>query len=201
VSMWRGWSRTLTFPIAVSWRSTSLARSVLVLGHTTAFVVRNFKHKRIDEWWQRLRGQEGTRVIDRTGAALKMLRLIKSGTDVGVLFDQNVTRKNALFIDHFGRPAATTKSVAYTAVTTQCIVLFISLRYVGNDRYCIDLTEIPVQDVYHDSSLTAEEKMHEITVRATRELERRILAQPEGWFWMHRRWKTTPEGVPEDFYR
>lgn len=32
------------------------------------------------------------------------------------------------------------------------------------------------------------------------ELENVIREYPDHWFWIHRRFKTTPEGVKEDFY-
>lgn len=177
-----------------------LARIVPLVGGKTGFVVRGFPNKRLDDWWQGKRGENGNLVIERNGALRKMIRGIQGGYKLGVLFDQNVTSKHAVFVDHFGRAAATSFAPAHVALHTKCSVYVITIRPDGRDNHIIDLSEVSVQDLYDNPSLSRDDKIRILTERATREFESRILQYPEGWFWLHRRWKTTPEGIPEDFY-
>lgn len=177
-----------------------LARVVPLIGGKTGFVVRAFPNQKLNDWWQGMRAANGNLVIERNGALRKMIRGIQSSYKIGVLFDQNVTRKHAIFVNHFGRTAATTFAPAHVALHTQCPVYVITIRPEGRHRHVIKLSKVPVEDLYRDESLSKDEKIRIITERATKEFEARVLDYPEGWFWLHRRWKTAPEGMPEDFY-
>ena len=129
-----------------------------------------------------------------------MLRLLKRGQDVGILFDQNVTRSNALFIDWFGKPAATTKAVAHAALKTRAPVFIIALIVIETDRYFYECINCDCSDIYDNEDLSKTEKLVLITTRMVRHYEDLIRKYPESWFWMHRRWKTVAEGDSEDFY-
>ncbi len=39
--------------------------------------------------------------------------------------------------------------------------------------------------------------MIDFTAKFTKEIENVIRRNPEQWFWIHKRWKTRPEGEPE----
>jgi Kdo2-lipid IVA lauroyltransferase/acyltransferase len=166
-----------------------------------AFVVRNFHQRRIDAWWNGVRCRPGNRVIGRKGAIKDILRFINGGMDVGLLFDQNVVRSQAYFVDWFGRPAATTRAVAAAALRTQTAVLLFAVRTVSLDHYHVEMREFDFKSLYQDESLSAQEKGEEITRQVTREFEILIRQDPPSWFWLHRRWKTVPAGMEEDFYK
>lgn len=178
-----------------------LAYSAGLLGHSLNVVARRFKNRLLDGWFSGIRERTGNKVIDRSGATRKMLSAVNSGENVGILFDQNVTRKHAIFIDWFGRLAATTFAPGYVAVTTECQVMVVYLHYLGGDRYQMRAEEIELADVYHDDTKSRDDKIREVLERCTAVFMKMIIASPDEWFWFHRRWKTTPEGVPEDFYK
>lgn len=118
-----------------------LAHGAAVYGVPLSFVVRNFKAKKLDDWWRSVREANGNRVIARKGAYRRVVRSLKSGNDVGILFDQNVTRNLAVFVDLFGRPAATTRALALAALQCEPLVIVASIRYLGEDRYRIEWRE------------------------------------------------------------
>src|SRR5690606_20029609 len=93
-----------------------LAHCVSMYGFPISFVVRPFKLERLNAWWSGIREAAGNRAIARSGAFKEILKELTSGRDVAVLFDQNVTRNHAVFVDWFGRPAATTRTVALAAL-------------------------------------------------------------------------------------
>lgn len=172
-----------------------LGHTIGLMGYPLAAVARNFRSPRIDTWWRSLREARGNTIIGRRGAFKEMVQTIAEGRSVAVLFDQNVTRNHAVFVDWFGVPAATTKSVALAALRTEVPIFVAAMRYTGGDTYTIDAVECDLSALYNDSSMTTDEKVEIIT----RELSQRycdlIRAFPEGWFWMHRRWKTRPDGA------
>jgi len=172
-----------------------------VLGYPISFVVRNFKAERLDAWWNLRREKFGNKVIPRKGAYKKIISEIKSGRDVGILFDQNVKRSHAVFVDWFGKKAATTKSLALAALDTESRVLVASLKTLEFDRYSMQVVECDFTSLYENKNMTRKEKIFEITQTVSKHYEDMIRDFPEGWFWMHRRWKTTEtEDQPEDFY-
>lgn len=177
-----------------------MAHSIAVLGYPISFVVRNAKLPKLDLWWISTRQKSGNEVINRSGAVKKVIANLSNGKDAALLFDQNVKKNHAVFVDWFGRPAATTMTIGLSAVRCRSKIAVCSMRYLGNDRYSIDAVECDCSDVYDSEHLSLDEKILEITRRATKEFEQMILKTPEAWFWMHRRWKTAPEGETERFY-
>ncbi len=177
-----------------------LAYSIGLLGYPLHFVARRFKNPFLDKWFMGIRERTGNTVIPREGAVRKILKAIERGHDVGILFDQNVTRKHAVFVDWFGRSAATTVAPAIAAITTGCRVVVVGMSYKGNDHYRILCHECDFADITGDETLERSEKIELITAELSREFQKLILSFPEGWFWIHRRWKTAPEGMDENFY-
>jgi KDO2-lipid IV(A) lauroyltransferase len=178
-----------------------LAHCVPIFGYPISYIVRSFQLPKINRWWKSKRELRGNRAIDRRGAVKETVAEISRGRDVGVLFDQNVTRNHAVFVDFFGRKAATTKLIGIVTLRTECPVVCASIQYLGGDAYRINAHEVVLADIYADMTLSQEAKSLLITERVSAAYEQMVRENPNEWFWFHRRWKTTPEGVPEDFYR
>jgi KDO2-lipid IV(A) lauroyltransferase len=163
-------------------------------------IARPFKSPRIDTWWSKRRAINGNTVIYREGAYREMIRVLKGGEEVGVLFDQNVTRANAVFVDWFGTPAATTKAIGAAAVSTGAPIITCALLPQGQGRYVVVAEEVSTQEVLNNPALSKSDKIVEITRRAVLSFEQMIRKHPQSWFWFHRRWKTRPEGEVENLY-
>lgn len=169
-------------------------------GYPMAFVARRLALPRLNRWFCSMREQRGNRVIDRRGAVKEVLQLLEGGQDVGVLFDHNVTRNHAVFVDFLGRPAATTKLIGIAALRTNCVVCVACIQYVGGGRYRIRLERCDIDSIRADHTLSVDEKVHSITQQVTRQFEKYILEDPGAWFWIHGRWKTRPEYESENLY-
>ena len=59
-----------------------------------------------------MRTRTGNGVIYRQGTLRRALRLLQDGKSVGILIDQHIQSKDAIHVDFFNRPAATTPIVA-----------------------------------------------------------------------------------------
>lgn len=169
-----------------------MGHAIGVMGYPLSAVARRFRSPLLDRWWNGLRQASGNQIISRKGAFKEMVNVLLKGNSVAVLFDQNVTRNHAVFVDWFGESAATTKSVGLAALRTEAPLFVASMKYIGGDRYEIDAEECDCSDIYQDGSLSADEKVRVITQRLSDRYCRMITEFPEGWFWMHRRWKTQP---------
>ncbi len=170
-----------------------LAHYIAAQGYPISFIVRAFKLPKIDQWWRSVREAKGNRVISRKGAFKKIISEIGEGRDVGILFDQNVTRNHAEFVNWFGVPAATTRALAITALRTEAPVIVASIFYEHSDQYCIEVKECDFSKLYQDKISSYEQKIFKITEECSQSLQEMIRKKPEAWFWMHRRWKTRPE--------
>jgi len=177
-----------------------LARYPSTLGYPLAVVAREFKLKKVDEWWKGFREACGNRVISRRGAFKEVVQCLAAGQDVGVLIDQNVRNKHAVFVDWFGKPAATTRMFALAALKTKAPVFAASISYGGKGRYQIQTVRVKTEDVYFNAALNHQQKIEEITRRVSLQYEKMIRGCPEEWFWMHRRWRTRPPGDIEEVY-
>jgi len=177
-----------------------LAHAVPVLSKPIAFVARAFELPRFDAWWTSIREANGNVVIDRKGAFREIPKFLAQGTDVALLCDQNVKRNHAVFVPFFGNIAATTKTPAIVALRNTAPIVVAAVLRRGVDQYEIDAVECDFSALYRDEAISNEQKIYLITARVTAEYEAMIRKQPEAWFWMHRRWRTVPEGANESFY-
>ncbi len=178
-----------------------LGHAIGLWGYPLAAVARRFKSPRLDRWWTGLREARGNRIIDRTGAFKEMVRSISNRTSVAVLFDQNVKSNHAVFVDWFGKPAATTRAFALAAIKTEAPVFVASMMYRGDDTYRVEAVACDFTSLYSDTSLSDSEKVLRITQEISDHYCRMIREFPEGWFWIHRRWKTRPVGDSTRVYR
>lgn len=119
------------------------------------------------------------------------LRPILKGMRVGMPFiyppDQDQGIKDGAFIPFFGVPAATMTSVPRIAQMTGAkIVPSITRVLPGGEGYV--LTFYPAWENYPSGDDIAD------TRRMNEFIEQRVLEMPEQYFWLHKRFKTRPEG-------
>ena len=102
--------------------------------------------------------------------------------------DQDAGRKG-IFVDFFGQPASTYKSIGLLAMAVECpIVVGYARRIKRFGRY-----EVGVQRVIqpHDWQTKAD-PLRWITQEYTRAIEEFVREAPEQYLWIHRRWKSQP---------
>lgn len=176
-----------------------LAQFKSLLDIPFVFVARGFGLRRLDEYWEARRNVFGSKTIIRKGAYAEVVDRLKKGLDVGMLVDQNVKANHAIFVDLFGLPAATTRSIGLAALRTAAPLVFGVCYKVGTERYRIFIREI-VNPVDNDN-LETDEKIRLILTELHKCLEEVVREHPEQWFWVHRRFKTRPEGEAETIYQ
>ena len=168
---------------------------------TIAVIVREHSSEWLNDLMEYCRTNNDVESIPRTGGLRRMVKRLKAGKNVGLLFDQNVVRKDGIFVPWFGKPAATTVALGFAALQTRCPIIICAIRRTEDRRYLVRIKDLEYYDILEDNSLSNEQKMEQITMRSVTAMEKYILDDPENWFWMHRRWKTRPEGDTEKFYQ
>jgi KDO2-lipid IV(A) lauroyltransferase len=165
-------------------------------------LARGFKLRRFNAWWNSRREMFGHTVFDRAGAYREIEHRLSAGNMVAVLFDQNVVKKHAVFVDFFGIKAATTKSLALAVLRTGAPFVLVVLVRIGFDRYTYRAMNITIpSDTPEFQKLSLDEKVALIMEQTHRGLEQYIRENPEHWFWIHRRFKTRPSDKDADLYQ
>jgi KDO2-lipid IV(A) lauroyltransferase len=152
-------------------------------------VVRALDNARLNDWIERMRTATGNFVIHRRGALRQILRALGENKGVAILIDQHIQTSEAVVVDFFNRPAATTSAVAALALRTGApIVPVFAVRLPGG-RYRM-IYEHPVVPPPADHP----DAVRELTQRCTDVLEMYVRRYPSNWLWMHRRWRDLPRG-------
>jgi Kdo2-lipid IVA lauroyltransferase/acyltransferase len=134
---------------------------------------------------ERIRTRNGNSVIYRQGAIRKVLQELAANRAVAILIDQHLHTPDAVFVDFFSRPAATTNALAALALRTGAPVIPAFVLPLPNGRYRV-VFEHAVEPPASDSP----DAVRVFTQRCTDVLEMYIRRHPDLWLWMHRRWRT-----------
>jgi KDO2-lipid IV(A) lauroyltransferase len=176
-----------------AWELTSFA--VGMLDHPFTFLVRRIDNSKIEEMVDRVRTRFGNKTIDKLSAARSMLKMLRSGeTAFGLLPDLNTLDDEAIFIDFFGVPAATTFLVAKLAVRLQTPLIPVFAPWSEEKQKYLLIVETPIPP---DCTGDEEADVRQLTIKLTQRIENRIREYPGQWLWIHRRWKTRPPGAPK----
>jgi KDO2-lipid IV(A) lauroyltransferase len=169
------------------WEQQALAHALKF--EPMAVMARPLDNPALHELLERIRTSNGNPVLYRRGAVRKALRLLAEGKGVGILIDQHMTSPDAVYVDFFGRPAATTSTLAALAIRTGAPVIPLFAEPLPDGRYRM-IYEPPVQPPPGDSP----DAVRQLTQRCTDVLEMHVRRRPELWLWMHRRWRDAPGG-------
>jgi KDO2-lipid IV(A) lauroyltransferase len=159
-----------------------------LMGFPLAVVVRPLDSPALDELAATIRRKTGAELIDKRGALRPVLEALRRGRMVGILLDQNATRREGVFVPFFGRAASTSRSLALLALRTgtPIVPIFIRREGVGRHRVVIEppLPLPPANDL--------DQAVVELTARCTQTIEAAVRRAPEQWLWSHDRWRTRP---------
>jgi KDO2-lipid IV(A) lauroyltransferase len=165
-----------------------LAASHSMTGFPRSVVGRPLDHPFLDRLAVRLRVGSGAEFIDKRRALSEVLSALRRQRMVGIVLDQNASRREGVFVPFFGVPASTSKGLALLALRTGAPVVpvFIHREPGGRHRVIVDpaVPLSPTGDRDRD--------VVEATAAFTRIIEAKVRQHPEQWFWLHRRWKTRP---------
>ena len=165
-----------------------LAASHRLMGYPLAIVVRPLDSPALDELAAAMRRKTGAELIDKRGALRPVLEALRRGGLVGILLDQNATRREGIFVPFFGRPASTSRSLALLALRTGTPIVPIFIQREGSGRHRV-VIEPPLR-VPEPNDL--ERAIVELTARCNEAIEAAVRRTPEQWLWSHDRWRTRP---------
>lgn len=173
-----------------SWEIGALVAGLL--GEPIAPVARPLDNPLLEEELDRRRRRFGNRPIAKREAAKELLRAMSRNETVAILVDQNVLAREAVFVPFFGRPAATTPSLARIQLRTGAAVVPVFTWPEGDGRYRLVFEPPILPEEFEDGRLDRDDTVRRATARYMAVTEAAIRKDPAAWLWIHDRWKTKP---------
>jgi KDO2-lipid IV(A) lauroyltransferase len=149
-----------------------------------AVLARPLDNPLLHDLLESVRRSTGNSVIYRRGAIRRVLRALEANQAIAVLIDQHIQSADAVYVDFFNRPAATTSALAALALRTGAPVVPAFALPLPGGRFRM-VYEHPVEPPPSDDP----DAIREFTQRCTDVLEMYVRRYPELWLWMHRRWR------------
>ena len=153
-------------------------------------LARSLDNPALNALLENARSRTGNSVIYRQGAVRRVLKTLAAGQGVAMLIDQHMHSPDAIYVDFFERPAATTSTLAALALRTGAPVVPVFALPIGDGRY-----RMIYEHAVEPPDGEGPEAVREFTQRCTDVLEMYVRRHPELWLWMHRRWRDAP--VPD----
>jgi Kdo2-lipid IVA lauroyltransferase/acyltransferase len=160
-----------------------------VLGHIPmASIYVPQRNAVLDEWVRQGRSRSPeARLYFRHQGVKQIVAGLRQGNKLYLLPDMDFGPQESLFVPFFGVQAATVPSLSRFSRLGRAKVLTVATRMTSSG-YSVEIgpiwTDFPSDDVQAD------------TARMNRELEALIATMPEQYYWVHKRFKTRPEGEP-----
>ena len=168
-----------------NWELSAFAHALMT--EPMNIMIRPLDNPGVDAQVEARRRLSGNRLIIKWDSARAVLRALHQNEAVGVLIDQNTSPQEGVFVDFFGTPAcANTAFVKIAAKTGAAVIPGFAIWSDDERKYILKF--YPPLEISGDPA--------EDTRRLHALLEQVIREHPGQWLWIHRRWKTRPEGQP-----
>jgi KDO2-lipid IV(A) lauroyltransferase len=168
-----------------NWELSAFAHALMT--EPMNVMVRPLDNPLLDDLVETRRTLSGNRLILKKDAARLVMRALKNNEAVGVLIDQNTAAAEGVFVDFFGRLACAGAGFVKLAHHSGAAVLpGFALWDEKQRRYTLRF--------YPQIVLTGDVQQDTRNIHAS--IERVIRENPDQWMWIHRRWKTRPNGEP-----
>lgn len=150
-------------------------------------MVRPLDNPDVDGLVETRRQLSGNKLIVKRDSALAVVRALKNNEAVGMLIDQNTAAAEGVFVDFFGKQACASVAFAKLAARAGAAVIpGFAFWHEREHRYVLRF--------YPDIQISGDAQAD--TQRIHHFFEQVIRQYPDQWMWIHRRWKTRPEGEP-----
>ena len=167
------------------------AFTLSLYGYPMHAVMRSMDNIYLDRMIRYYRTMHGNNVVDKDEFIRGLLVAMKAGEVVGLLMDTNMTPPQGSFVDFFGIPACTATGPARIALHSDAAVV---------PTFAIWDSVLRKYRLHFDpavSLIRTDDKEADIVANTqlfTKVIEDYVRRYPEQWLWVHRRWKTRPEG-------
>ena len=169
-----------------------LSQSIAIKFNLTLVGVgRELDSKLMDNLLKKNRERFNVEMVYKKGAMKGCIKALGQNKAVGILVDQAIRPNQSIEVDFFGKRATHTPlaSILSRKFEIDLIPAFISTN--DYKKYHVKIYE-PIQTIKTENQ---EEDLAKLTQFQADAMQVAIKAHPTEWFWMHKRWKNTIEGI------
>lgn len=156
-----------------------------------AVLARPLDNPLLHDLLESVRRKTGNSVFYRRGAIRRVLRALADNQAVAFLIDQHIATADAVYVDFFNRPAATTSALASLALRTGAPVVPVFALPQPGGRFRMVYEHAVAPPAADDP-----DAIRIFTQRCTDVLEMYVRRYPDLWLWMHRRWRDVEGSTP-----
>jgi KDO2-lipid IV(A) lauroyltransferase len=158
------------------------------LVHSGMYMYQRIRNPVLDAQVRHARTRFGAIPVERHDDLRGLIRTLKAGVPFFYLPDQDPGRRRGVFVPFCGVAAATVPTLGRIARLADAVVIPTFARFLPRGEgleLCFDppITAFPSGDAEADAA------------RMNRVIEDRLRTMPAQYFWVHRRFKTRPEGA------
>jgi KDO2-lipid IV(A) lauroyltransferase len=171
-----------------AWELSAFAHSLY--GYPLGVLMRPLDNPYLDRLVRSYRTLHGNKTVDKDFAR-GLISAMRKGEAVGVLMDTNMIASQGVFVDFFGIQACTASGIARVALRTDAAVVpgfTIWDPMLKKYRLRFDPAATLIRTGDTEADVVAN------TALFTKIIEDYVRRYPDQWLWVHRRWKTRPEG-------
>lgn len=164
------------------------------LVHSGMYMYQRIRNSVIDAKVRQARTRFGAIPVERQDDLRGLIRALKAGVPFFYLPDQDPGRRRGVFVPFCGVAAATVPTLGRIARLADAVVIPTFARFLPGGEgleLCFDppIAGFPSGDTEADAA------------RMNRVIEDRLRTMPAQYFWVHRRFKTRPEGAEPVYQR
>lgn len=161
-------------------------------GYAPTVVGKKIYYEKYNDFLVNIRTNMGVSTVYRDGALRSIVKILRGGSFVCILADQDVDSIDGVFVDFLGKKAYTPSGPALIAMAVNVpIVPVFILRDGYNHRIVIDDVITPVK------SQNKENDVLENTRAWNNVVQKYVMNYPQQWVWVHKRWKTKEVNISE----
>jgi KDO2-lipid IV(A) lauroyltransferase len=159
------------------------------LVHPGMYMYQRIRSPVIDAQVKHGRTRFGSIPVERQDDLRGLIREMKRGTPFFYLPDQDPGRRRGIFVPFCGIPAATVPTLGRIARMANARVIPTFARFCSDGSGLELIFDQPLAGFPSDDSVADTARMNQV-------IEARMRDMPAQYFWVHRRFKTRPDGEP-----
>jgi KDO2-lipid IV(A) lauroyltransferase len=165
--------------------SLEIGARLISLVHPLSVTYREFKNPVFDRAMRKARSTNFNNAIHRNDIR-GLIKALKANDVVWYAADQDNGYKHSIFAPFFGRPAATLNTTGRLVKMSGAAILFFTVFRNADGSYNLSISKVlenyPGEDTLKDAT------------RTNLIIENAIRSEPSQYLWIHRRYKSAPEG-------